>query len=87
MEAIYSSETSVDYNGLYGVMSQKIELFITTVSRYSNGLQVGRKEFDSRQRQGIFFLLRSFQTGSGIHLASYLMGYWVSFSYDKAAGE
>jgi hypothetical protein len=28
MEPTYSSETSVDFNGLRGVMSKKIELFI-----------------------------------------------------------
>jgi hypothetical protein len=36
MEAICSSETSVDFNGLHGVISQKIELLITTALRTSN---------------------------------------------------
>jgi hypothetical protein len=36
MEAIYSSETSVDFNGLHGVTSQKIKLIITTAVRTSN---------------------------------------------------
>jgi hypothetical protein len=36
MKAIYSSDTSVDFNGLDGIISQKIELFITTVVRTSN---------------------------------------------------
>jgi hypothetical protein len=27
MEAVCSSETSVDFNGLHGVITQKIELF------------------------------------------------------------
>jgi hypothetical protein len=35
MEAICSSETSVD-NGIHGVISQKMELFITTAVRTSN---------------------------------------------------
>jgi hypothetical protein len=33
MEPICSSESSVDFNGLHGVISQKIELFITTALR------------------------------------------------------
>jgi hypothetical protein len=36
MEAICSSETSVDVNGLHGVISQKIVLFITTAVRTSH---------------------------------------------------
>jgi hypothetical protein len=36
MEAICSSETLVGFNGLQGVISQKIVLFITTAVRTSN---------------------------------------------------
>jgi hypothetical protein len=36
MEAICSSEMSVDFNGLHGVISQKMVLFITTAVRASN---------------------------------------------------
>jgi hypothetical protein len=36
MGATYSSETSVDFNGLHVVVSQNIELFITTAVRTSN---------------------------------------------------
>jgi hypothetical protein len=36
MDAICSSETSVDLNGLHGVISQKMTLFITTAVRTSN---------------------------------------------------
>jgi hypothetical protein len=36
IEAIYPSETSVDFNGLHGVISQKIEPFMTTADRTSN---------------------------------------------------
>jgi hypothetical protein len=36
MEALYSSEISVDFNGLHSVVSQKIVLFITTAVRTSN---------------------------------------------------
>jgi hypothetical protein len=36
MEAVFSSETSVDSTRLYGIISQKIELFITTALRISH---------------------------------------------------
>jgi hypothetical protein len=36
MKATSSSETWVDFNGLHGVISQKIELFITTAVRTSD---------------------------------------------------
>jgi hypothetical protein len=36
MEATYSSEMLVDINELHGVISQKIELFITTAVGTSN---------------------------------------------------
>jgi hypothetical protein len=36
MEAICSSETLVDFNGLLSVISQKVLLFITTAVRTSN---------------------------------------------------
>jgi hypothetical protein len=36
MEATCFSETSVDFQGLHGVIFQKIELFITTAVRTSN---------------------------------------------------
>jgi hypothetical protein len=35
-EATYSSRMSVDFNGLYGIISKKNELFITTAVRFSN---------------------------------------------------
>jgi hypothetical protein len=36
MEATCSSETSVDFHGLHGVISQKMELFITTAMKTSD---------------------------------------------------
>jgi hypothetical protein len=36
MEVASSSETSLDFNGLQGVISQKTELLITTAERASN---------------------------------------------------
>jgi hypothetical protein len=36
MEAIFTSETSVAFNGLHGVIFQKIELFIITAVRTSD---------------------------------------------------
>jgi hypothetical protein len=36
MEATYSSQTPVDFNGLHGVVTQKTELFTTIVVRTSN---------------------------------------------------
>jgi hypothetical protein len=36
VQAVCSSETSVDFNGLHGVISQKLELFITAAVRTSN---------------------------------------------------
>jgi hypothetical protein len=40
IEAIYFSETSVDFHWIQGVISQKTELFITTVVRTSNPTKV-----------------------------------------------
>jgi hypothetical protein len=39
MEAIDSSETSAYFNGLHGVVSQELELFIITAVRTSNPMQ------------------------------------------------
>ena len=39
MKAISFSETWVDFNGLYGIISQKTELFITTAVRVSDPTQ------------------------------------------------
>jgi hypothetical protein len=36
MEATYSSETSIDFQDVHGVISQKIDLFLTTAVRTSN---------------------------------------------------
>jgi hypothetical protein len=39
MEAIYSSETSVDFHWITGVILQNTELFIVTAERISNPVQ------------------------------------------------
>jgi hypothetical protein len=39
MEAIYSSETLADFNGLHGVVSQMLELFIITAVRTLNSIE------------------------------------------------
>jgi hypothetical protein len=36
MEQMYSSETSVDFDQIHGVISHKIELYITTAVRTSD---------------------------------------------------
>jgi hypothetical protein len=39
METMCSPQTSVDFNGLHGILSQKIDLSITTTVRTSNPME------------------------------------------------
>jgi hypothetical protein len=51
-EAKCSSETSVDFNGLSGGISQKIQPFITTAVRTSNLIRLRLFGLTVREQQG-----------------------------------
>jgi hypothetical protein len=61
MEVICSSETSVAFNGLRSVISQKIILFITTAVRTSDPVRLDRT-FNTLTTEGGFVrkIIRSF---------------------------
>jgi hypothetical protein len=53
LEAALSSETSVVFTGLHGVISQKIEIFVVTALRVSNNLT----GFDSEVSTAIIMII------------------------------
>jgi hypothetical protein len=67
------------------ILEMLIIIELVYLSRYSDWLRAGRPVFESRQEHD-FSRLRSVQTGSGVHPASYATHTGGDFPSGEAAG-